>query len=57
LSGEALAWLSVWSEVYMICIWYGWCQYHPIMSYSSKIDNHLPFWCRLTEVVPWRKGH
>ena len=21
LSGEALAWLSVWSEVQMICIW------------------------------------
>jgi len=23
LSGEVLAWLSVWSEVQMICIWSG----------------------------------
>jgi len=23
----------------------------PIISYSSKIQNGLPFWCRLTEVV------
>jgi len=51
LSGEVLAWLSVWSEVQMICIWSSWCHCHPIISCSSKIDNGLPFWCRLTHVV------
>ena len=29
LSGEVLAWLSVWSEVQMICIWSSWCHCHP----------------------------
>jgi len=24
---------------------------HPIISCSSKIQNGLPFWCRLTQVV------
>jgi len=28
MSGEVLAWLSVWSEVQMICIWSSWCHYH-----------------------------
>jgi len=22
-------WLSVWSEVQIICIWSSWCHYHP----------------------------
>jgi len=51
LSGEVLAWLSVWSEVQVICIWSSWCHYHPIISCSSKIQNGLPFWCRPTRVV------
>jgi len=25
--------------------------YHPLLSCCSKIQNGLPFWCRLTEVV------
>jgi len=50
-SGEVLAWLSVWSEVQMICIWSSWCHYDPIISRSSKIQNGLPFCCRLTHVV------
>jgi len=29
LSGEVLAWLSVWSDVQMICIWSSWCDCHP----------------------------
>jgi len=29
LNGEVLAWLSVWSEVQMICIWFRWCHYQP----------------------------
>jgi len=51
LSGVALAWLSVWSEVQMICVWSSWCHCHPIISCYSKIQNGLPFWCRLTQVV------
>jgi len=53
LSDEALAWLSLWSEVQMICIWSSWCHCHchPIVSCSSKIQNGLPLWCWLTQVV------
>jgi len=51
MSGEVLAWLSVWNEVQMICVWSSWCHCHPIISCSSKIQNDLPFWCRLTQVV------
>ena len=36
LSGEVLAWLSVWSEVWMICIWSSWCQCHPSSFASLK---------------------
>jgi len=35
----------------MICIWSSWCHCHPIISRSSKIQNGLPFWCQLTQVV------
>jgi len=34
---EVLAWLSVWSEVQMICIWSSWCHFHPIISCFIKI--------------------
>jgi len=33
----------------MIGIWSSWCQCHPIISCSSKIQK--PFGCRLTQVV------
>jgi len=42
---------SVWSEMQMICIRSSWCHCHPIISCFSKIQNGLPFWCRLTQVV------
>jgi len=29
LSGEVLAWLSVWCKVQMICMWSSWCHSHP----------------------------
>jgi len=48
LSGEVLARLSVWSEVQMICMRSSWCHCHLIISYSNKIQNGLPFWCRLS---------
>jgi len=51
LSDEVLVWLSLWSEVQMICMWYSWCHCHPIISCSSQIQNGLPFWCQLTQVV------
>jgi len=51
LSDVVLAWLSVWSEVQMICIWFSWCHCHLIISCFSKIQNGLPFGCRFTQVV------
>jgi len=35
----------------IICIWSSWCHCHHIISSSSKIQNGLPSWCRLTQVV------
>jgi len=39
------------SEVQMICIWSSWCHCLPIISCFIKIQNSLPFWCWLTQVV------
>ena len=50
-SDEVLAWLSVWSEVQIVCIWSGWCHCHPIISCFSKMQNGLPFWCHITQFV------
>jgi len=36
LSGEVLAWLSVWSEVQTICKWSSWCHCHPSSLASLK---------------------
>jgi len=41
----------VCSKVQMICIWSSWCHCPLFISYSSKIQNCLPFWCWLTQVV------
>jgi len=38
-----------------ICVWSSWCHCHPIISCSSKIQNCLPFWCRLAQVVLERR--
>ena len=51
LSGWVLAWLSVWSEV-QTCIWPRWCHCHPLSLASVKSRFVLPFWYRLTWVVP-----
>jgi len=48
---QSAAWLSVWSVVQMICIWSSWCHCYPIISCFSKLQNGLPFWCRLTQVI------
>jgi len=51
LSGEGLASLSVWSEV-QICIWPSWRHYHSLSLAPVKSRLVLPFWYRLTWVVP-----
>jgi len=49
--GWAVAWLSVSSEV-MTCIWPSWCHCHSLSLASVKSRLVLPFWYRLTRVVP-----
>ena len=51
LSGEVLVWLSVSCEV-QTCIWPSWCQCHSPSLASVKSRLVLPFWYRLTWVVP-----
>ena len=51
LSGGVLAWLSVWSEV-QTCIWPSCCHCHSLSLASVKFRLVLPFWYRLTRVVP-----
>ena len=51
LSGEVLAWLSVWSAV-QTCIRPSWCHCHSLSLASVKSRLTLPFWYRLTQVVP-----
>jgi len=43
LSDELLAWLSVFSEVQMICIWSSWCHCHPIICCFIKIQIGLTY--------------
>ena len=51
LSGGMLAWLSVWSYV-QSCVWPSWCHCHSLSLASVKSRLVLPFWYRLTWVVP-----
>ena len=51
LSGGLLAWLSVWSEM-QTCIWPSWCHCHSLSLAAVKSRLVLPFWYRLTWVVP-----
>ena len=51
LSGGVLAWLSVWREV-QTCIWPSWCHCYSLSLASVKSRLVLPFWYRLTRVVP-----
>ena len=46
-----LVWLSVWSKV-QTCIWPSWCHCHSLSLASVKSRLVLPFWYRLTWVVP-----
>ena len=51
MSGGVLAWLSAWSEV-LTCIWPSWCHCHSLSLASVKSRLVLPFWYRLTWVIP-----
>jgi len=51
LSSGALMWLSVWSEM-QTCIWPSWCHCHSLSLALVKSRLVLPFWYRLTQVVP-----
>ena len=51
LSRGVLAWLSVSSEV-QSCIWPSWCHCHSLSLASVKSRLVVPFWYRLTWVVP-----
>ena len=51
LSGGVLAWLSVWSVV-QSCIWPRGFHCHSLSLASVKSRLVLPFWYRLTRVVP-----
>jgi len=51
LSGGVLAWLPVWSEV-QTCIRSSWCHCRSRSLASVKSRLVLPFWYRLTWVVP-----
>jgi len=49
-----LVWLSVWSEVQIVCIWSSWCHCHPqtpssLASFKSRLV--LPSWYWLTQAV------
>ena len=54
LSDGVLAWLSVWSEV-QTCIWPSGFHCHSLSLASVKSRLVLPFWYRLTRVVPDKK--
>jgi len=43
LSDGVLAWLSLWSEVQIICMWSSWCHCHLISSCLIKIQISLTF--------------
>jgi len=40
---EVLAWLSVWSEMHMICIWSSWCHCQSVISCFIEIQIGLTF--------------
>jgi len=54
ISDEVLVWLSVWSEVQIVCIWSSWCHCQPKTPSSLASFNFrliLPFWHRFAMAV------
>ena len=56
LSDAVLAWLSVWSNMQITCIWFSWCHCHPIISVSAKSRMAYPSGTGLIG-LSWKKGH
>jgi len=50
MSERTPGWISVWSKVQVIRIWYSLCYCHPIVSCFIKIENVVPLWNSLTRV-------
>jgi len=50
-----LAWVSVWSDVQMTCIWSSWCHCHPIISASEKSRTVYPSGTGLPG-LSWKKA-
>jgi len=57
LSDEVLAWLSVYSEVQMICISSSWCYCQPNISCLIKIQIGLTFVALAYPRLSWKRGH
>ena len=58
LSDGVLVWLSVWSEVHIVCIWSSWCHCHPK---PYRLLHHLnPDWFYLSGTglprLSWKRG-
>jgi len=51
MSDEVMEWLSVCSEMQIICIWSSWCYCHPIISCLIQIQIGVPLLYRLTQTV------
>jgi len=51
LSDVVLVWLSVWSEMQIICTWSSWRHGHPTYLASAESRKILPFWCWLTQAA------
>jgi len=56
LSSGVLAWLSIWSEMQIVCIRPSWCHCHSLSLCFSKIQIGLPLCYWLTHVVPGQRA-
>jgi len=59
LSDEMLAWLSVWCEVQVICIWSSWCYCQPATHHL--LLHYNPEWFNLSGTglprLSWKWRH
>ena len=56
LSDELMAWLSICSEVQMVCIWSSWYHCHPIISWTIKIEHGFTFLVSAYLGCPGKEG-
>jgi len=57
LSDEVLAWLSVWNEVQMICVWSSWCYCHPISCFIKIRNGFYYLSAAGLPRLPWKRDH